>query len=182
MNIKHGYCRCGCNEKTSIATRNRTSVNMVKGQPLKYIVGHNVKRKRSVKIIISSEGRLLIYKPDHVHSWKNGGYVYNSVLVASDVLGRKLPQSAIVHHVNGNKMDDRNNNLVICEDPAYHNFLHQRTRALKESGNANFRKCTFVVNMIILKICILKVVIVIIRNVERYIIKNGNKGQEGAWW
>ena len=36
-----GYCACGCGQKTSIAMRNRPDRGIVKGQPLKYVVGHS---------------------------------------------------------------------------------------------------------------------------------------------
>lgn len=63
------------------------------------------------------------------------------VLVAEKALGKKLPKGAIVHHVDENKGNNRNENLVICPSGAYHSLLHQRSKALNESGNANWRKC-----------------------------------------
>ncbi len=44
-NIPHGYCQCGCGRKTSIATETRRAIGHVKGQPLKFVLGHNGKRK-----------------------------------------------------------------------------------------------------------------------------------------
>lgn len=37
----YGLCRCGCGERTAIASRTTTSKGWVKGQPLKYLLGHN---------------------------------------------------------------------------------------------------------------------------------------------
>ena len=61
--------------------------------------------------------------------------------VAEKVLGSKLPEGAIVHHVNQNRLDNNKSNLVICPDAAYHNLLHQRMRALEASGHADWLKC-----------------------------------------
>lgn len=63
------------------------------------------------------------------------------VLIAEKVLGRKLPEGALVHHVNGDKADNRNANLVICPDEAYHNLIHMRMRALAATGDANSLYC-----------------------------------------
>jgi hypothetical protein len=63
------------------------------------------------------------------------------VHIAESVLGKKLPKNAIVHHIDGDKQNNKNNNLVICPSRAYHNLIHARERALIESGSANNRKC-----------------------------------------
>lgn len=71
----------------------------------------------------------------------DGRIVRNHVLVAERALGKELPAGVQVHHVDGNKQNDANTNLVICQDDAYHKLLHQRTRAFKACGNAAFRHC-----------------------------------------
>lgn len=62
-------------------------------------------------------------------------------LIAEKLLGKPLPASAEVHHVDGNGLNNEHSNLVICPDKAYHRLLHVRTAALKACGNANYRKC-----------------------------------------
>lgn len=64
-------------------------------------------------------------------------------IIAESVLGRELPSGASIHHANGNRTDNRKENLVICESLSYHNLLHQRMDALLSCGNANWRKCRF---------------------------------------
>lgn len=78
--------------------------------------GHN---RRSVpptnKIGFTVEhGYVWIYKPDHPRSRKNG-YVKRSTIVAEDSAGRFLNDGECVHHINGIKTDDRDENLQILQ-------------------------------------------------------------------
>lgn len=62
------------------------------------------------------------------------------VLVAEKALGRKLPKGACVHHVDQNRRNNINSNLVICQNSAYHNLLHVRLKVLRSGGNPNTDK------------------------------------------
>lgn len=63
-------------------------------------------------------------------------------VIAERAFGKTLPKKAHVHHVDENGFNNRNNNLVICEDQCYHQYLHVRIRAYRETGNPNARKCS----------------------------------------
>jgi hypothetical protein len=67
--------------------------------------------------------------------------VKTCILIAEKALGKYLPDNAIIHHANENKLDDRNSNLVICENETYHRLLHKRLRAYKACGKAWYMKC-----------------------------------------
>lgn len=62
------------------------------------------------------------------------------VLLVEKMLGRRLPSNAVVHHINRNRKDNRNSNLVVCQDQAYHMIIHQRMRVLGAAGNPNTDK------------------------------------------
>ncbi len=53
--------------------------------------------------------------------------VREHVLVAERVLGRQLPKGAVVHHVDGNKTNNRHDNLMICSR-GFHQWLHAKMR------------------------------------------------------
>lgn len=40
----HGLCACGCGERTPVSKYNRRRLGHVKGQPVKYVNGHNGRR------------------------------------------------------------------------------------------------------------------------------------------
>ena len=61
----------------------------------------------------------------------SSGYVSRARLIAERVLGRYLKPGETVHHINENKQDDRNCNLLICEH-ALHSFLHSQLRKIKQ--------------------------------------------------
>lgn len=77
----------------------------------------------------------------HVRMQVNGKSVLEHVVIAEQAFGRKLPENAQVHHVDLDRTNNENSNLVICPNDSYHKLLHQRLRALLACGNADARKC-----------------------------------------
>jgi len=141
--IPFGCCRCGCGEKTRVAKHDHSTHGWTKGQPIKFIFGHNSrgscnpkwnggKRKRP-------DGYMYIWKPDHPRASKN--YVMEHILAVEKALGKPLPNKTEVHHINEIRHENYNKNLVLCENVAYHRFLHVRLRALKLCGHALWKKC-----------------------------------------
>lgn len=77
------------------------------------------------------------------HPYAKVGREIEHRAIAARVLGRPLPRGAEVHHFDEDKLNNAPSNLVICPSKAYHRLLHVRQRALRECGNANYKKCRF---------------------------------------
>ena len=63
------------------------------------------------------------------------GHVLEHVLIAEAALGRPLPAGAEIHHGDNDRQNNRNGNLVICQDRAYHKLLHVRAVVVRFGGN-----------------------------------------------
>lgn len=115
--------------------------------------GHAV-RLPSHRFIHNHNARLTGPRSPH---WKGGrrtgatGYVYvrqptkryveEHVAIVERVLGKLLPPTAEVHHVDGDRDKNANRNLVVCQDHKYHMLLEVRTRAFRACGHADWRRC-----------------------------------------
>lgn len=89
--------------------------------------------------IVTSGGYLAVRVPEHPRA--SNGYVFEHIVVAERALGRFLPRTAEVHHVDEDKTRNVGGNLVICEDRSYHMLLHQRMNALLACGDPSALKC-----------------------------------------
>ena len=141
--IPLGFCQCGCGGKTGIAWSTNPQCGAVRGQPNKFIHGHNRANYKGGRTI-NAQGYMMLRTPGHPKA--HNGYVREHVLMAEKALGKPLPPGAKIHHVNGKEADNTRGNHVICQDAAYHKLLHQRTRAYKGCGHANWRKCKYCKN------------------------------------
>ena len=117
----YGLCGCGCGERTTIAAYDYPNRGAKKGEPRRFIMGHNGRKEVSVD-----------YRKVKV---SNGEMVRVHRLRAELALGKPLPPTAVVHHVDGSRSEL--SQLVICQDQAYHMFLHARMRVRAAGGNPN---------------------------------------------
>lgn len=83
---------------------------------------------RGCGFTINHAGYIIVYV--------DGKPKFEHVVIAEKALGRPLPLGAEVHHMNGEKHDNKTPyNLVICPSRAYHMLLHKRARELGYEGN-----------------------------------------------
>lgn len=82
-----------------------------------------------------AKGHLCVQCPDHPRADFHG-YVFEHILTAEKALGHLLELPHVVHHHTPDQ-------IVICENQAYHLLLHQRTRALRVCGHASWLKCKY---------------------------------------
>ena len=60
----------------------------------------------------SSEGYILVNRPDHPKSFK--GWYYEHRLIMEKVFGRILEDWETVHHINEDKKNNSIDNLFVC--------------------------------------------------------------------
>lgn len=82
--------------------------------------------KRRLKTSTVAGGRVGVYVPDHPRV-NNRGYIPRSRFVIESDLGRFLQSDEEVHHIDGNKLNDRLENLVVLSK-VEHAKLHGKDR------------------------------------------------------
>lgn len=61
-------------------------------------------------------------------------------MIAAIALGRVLKSKEVVHHLDGNTLNNTNSNLVVCNKD-YHALLHRRQKSFDMSGHYDWVRC-----------------------------------------
>lgn len=136
-----GLCECGCGQPTPVWESTNRKRGRVRGQHARFIRGHNGRARGRARREVMVDGYVGIARTGHPRT-NNRGRVREHLLVAERAMGRPILPPHEVHHVNGDRTDNRPTNLVICEDHAYHCLLHQRQRALEACGHPDWIACS----------------------------------------
>ncbi|MFA4834821.1 MAG: HNH endonuclease signature motif containing protein [Dehalococcoidia bacterium] len=76
-------------------------------------------------------------QPKHRRKRINGENRLIHRVIAEGVLGRPLTNQEMVHHIDGNRLNNENSNLLICTR-SYHAWLHRKLQKLfKEKSNGS---------------------------------------------
>lgn len=97
------------------------------------------------KVRVSNDYRL-VYKPEHPKAMKGedwGGYVYEHIVVAESMLGRFLRPEEVVHHLDLDRSNNREGNLLVLERSQHikiHIWLDKGAPMVKAIGEQKFLK------------------------------------------
>ena len=125
--IEYNLCQCGCNKPCKN----------------KYVSGHNSPKGPSSPLW--KQG-IKLDKGGYIMIRKSGGYIREHRLIMEQHLGRSLKDNEIVHHINGNKQDNRLENLELTTRSLHHINNHIKDMSgitCFECGNTKTRLYSF---------------------------------------
>lgn len=113
---KRLFCSRICANKFNASRNSKSKIG--KQNPMYGKRPYNWKAKT-----ISSDGYYLI--------WVDNKKVREHRYFMEQIIGRKLTRSEVVHHKDGNKLNNISNNLTLCKNEKEHRKYHKITRNRK---------------------------------------------------
>lgn len=129
--MERAQCSCGCGKDISIKDSRGRNRYYVKGHGMR---GRTLSLERRRMISNANRGKTGNKNANwkggkltgkYIIIWTSEGYRPEHILVVEKTIGRKLKYPEVVHHINGNKHDNRTKNLLVCTE-SYHRYLHNR--------------------------------------------------------
>ena len=121
------FCECGCKEVIRIINK--------MGRPARFKHGHNGRGRNNGGWKggrwVNPNGYVLL-NGYHNHPRNNNGRVFEHILVMEKHIGRYLRPEEVVHHINGNRSDNRIENLELFESHSEHMKLEKTGTKLSE--------------------------------------------------
>lgn len=80
-------------------------------------------------------GRPIVYEPTNSRAFKSGslaGYVYEHIIVTGNKLGRPIKTTEVIHHIDGDKTNNSEDNLLVLQSNLDHTRLHKNHMSLQE--------------------------------------------------
>ena len=133
-------CECGCGGFAPLATYTNKRKGYKKGEPVRFISGHNGRGELSGHWRggrgVTPLGYVRIWKPDHPRA-DSKGYIFEHILVLEKALGRAVLPTEATHHIDGNRQNNSPGNLMLFKTRAMHDGFHGRIRTAKKCAGSS---------------------------------------------